>query len=683
MGMGDDERQRIARRAQELLAIRPYGVVGQLQQEFGRGYDFVRAALDAAGINTGRADPGRNAEIVRLHTEESLTLKQIAERLGVSSQTIRKVLRAAGIEIRVFREGQRNPKALSDEELERRRAIITQGIETGTPNEEIANNIGLSIQGLQNMKKRFGLPMTHEVTVFTTGKQREVGHRARQMWIDGHSAYAISQEIGVMPATIERWAAKYGWQREAHIDSRGKQRVVKPTREELVMAYEKSRQKHRRTGLVLGSAQRVAKYFGVSSTTAIQWMRDEGIPFDQQPISERIDEIIDLYRSGLTIEKIAEKTGFGAGSISNCLKGAGVEVLLSQQRRTEEDNKRVAAAISVSKVGSEVYELFSSREAVLEYLNRTGLRSIKGIEADLGVSHFYITQRIRDLDLWDEMDHYTSWGETEVRLLLGDLGIASITTRSVIAPYEIDIWSEPHRIGIEYNGNYYHSEIFKKDRFYHQKKSLAAIDAGARLYHIFEYEWVLPHRRRIIEGQIKHLFGISDRKIGARKCDIIELSTHDKRGFLEANHLQGNDASTVKLGLRHQGELVAVMTFRHPHLSSQNGQKYQWELSRYATQVGTSVPGGATRLFHAFVRRYSPKSVLSYSDLSRSSGTMYETLGFEFSHISVPNYVWVDRTGKTLTRYQTQIKNEVPTMQEQGFYRIYDCGNKVWVWRAP
>ena len=30
------------------------------------------------------------------------------------------------------------------------------------------------------------------------------------------------------------------------------------------------------------------------------------------------------------------------------------------------------------------------------------------------------------------------------------------------------------------------------------------------------------------------------------------------------------------------------------------------------------------------------------------------------------------------TRYQCQMKDEVKKMRELGYWRIYDCGNKVW-----
>ena len=67
---------------------------------------------------------------------------------------------------------------------------------------------------------------------------------------------------------------------------------------------------------------------------------------------------------------------------------------------------------------------------------------------------------------------------------------------------------------------------------------------------------------------------------------------------------------------------------------------------------------------------------------------MYEILGFENTHNSKPSYVWMGKSD-IKSRYQTRAKNlnnkgligtEADIMHNLGYYRIYDCGNKVWVW---
>ena len=74
--------------------------------------------------------------------------------------------------------------------------------------------------------------------------------------------------------------------------------------------------------------------------------------------------------------------------------------------------------------------------------------------------------------------------------------------RSVISPCEIDIYISELRIGIEHNGDYYHSSKFV-DAFYHINKWKKAADCGVFLYHIFEHEWL--HNTDAIRNELSIL----------------------------------------------------------------------------------------------------------------------------------------------------------------------------------
>lgn len=247
---------------------------------------------------------------------------------------------------------------------------------------------------------------------------------------------------------------------------------------------------------------------------------------------------------------------------------------------------------------------------------------------------------------------------------------------------EIDIFIPELNIGIEVNGNYWHSEL-KRDRLYHKKKSEEAAKNGIFIYHIFEYEWTAKCEQ--IKAQLKNLLGKNDTKIYARKCDVRLINNVAKQRFLDENHLQGNDSSSVKLGLFYEDELVSVMTFCKPRFN----KKYEWELSRFCSDWGCNVVGGASKLFNYFIKHYEPKSVISYSNNAHTRGELYEKLGFKLISESNPDYVWF-KNGKIVPRYQAQKhrllkqglqgNSESEIMHELGYYRIYDCGNKVWVY---
>ena len=165
---------------------------------------------------------------------------------------------------------------------------------------------------------------------------------------------------------------------------------------------------------------------------------------------------------------------------------------------------------------------------------------------------------------------------------------------------------------------------------------------------------------------------------------IKEVSSKDSREFLNNNHLQGYCNSKVRLGLYYNDELVSLMTFGKPRFN----KKCEWELLRFCNKLNTSVVGGASKLFKHFVDTYKPSNMLSYSNIAKTTGKMYEKLGFENNGVTQPDYVWV-KSFTVLSRYQCQVKvlkeqgfdvkvSEDDTMRQRGFYKLYGCGNFIW-----
>lgn len=60
--------------------------------------------------------------------------------------------------------------------------------------------------------------------------------------------------------------------------------------------------------------------------------------------------------------------------------------------------------------------------------------------------------------------------------------------RTILRPKELDIYLPDLKIGIEYNGLYWHAIENSRDKYSHRNKSLACRKLGIRLIHIFEFE---------------------------------------------------------------------------------------------------------------------------------------------------------------------------------------------------
>lgn len=269
-------------------------------------------------------------------------------------------------------------------------------------------------------------------------------------------------------------------------------------------------------------------------------------------------------------------------------------------------------------------------------------------------------------------------------------GEIEISNRTLIYPYELDIYIPNLKLAFEFNGNYWHSEEILNDKKfisgikYHQHKSLKCKELGVRLIHIFEYEWDNESSKNKIKNLIDFLIKGPNKRIYARNCIIKEVESKEAKSFIEINHLQGNSASNIKLGLYYNSELVSIMTFIKPRFN----KNYEWELSRFCSKREYQVIGGASKLLKYFESNYNPKSIISYCDIAKGSGKVYEKLGFIRNGLSSPNYKWI-KNDIVLNRYQTQ-KNKLISeglkddsendiMRSQGFFKIYDAGNEVWI----
>lgn len=275
--------------------------------------------------------------------------------------------------------------------------------------------------------------------------------------------------------------------------------------------------------------------------------------------------------------------------------------------------------------------------------------------------------------------------EKEISEFLDSIGIAHIKrNRTIIKPYEIDIYIPEYRIAIEHNGIYWHSELFI-DNKYHQNKRLACEKVGIHLISIWEDEW--KYNKELIKSLISNFVGKS-MKIGARKTEIRSVNTIDAKSFLNENHLQGYATFTYAYGLYYENRLIELMSF----IKNKNG----YELSRLCTKIGYSVQGGAKKLFTFFTNNHAYVEIVSFCDLTKFNGNVYRNLGYHTESYVKPTYYYMKRDGITIKRFHRRLfqkhllvakgadasKSEKQIMNEMGYFRIYNAGNKKFIYSS-
>jgi hypothetical protein len=262
--------------------------------------------------------------------------------------------------------------------------------------------------------------------------------------------------------------------------------------------------------------------------------------------------------------------------------------------------------------------------------------------------------------------------------------------RTILNGNELDVYVPSKKVAFEFDGLYWHSEIKKPNKKYHLQKTMECEKQGIQLIHIFEDEWI--YKKDICKSRIKNILGSSTR-LYARKCEIVELTNKEANKFFTENHIQGNVAAKIIYGLKYNNEIVSAMSFGN--LRKNLGQKStdgSYELLRFSNKQNMTVIGGASKLFNHFVKQVNPCDIISYADRRWSMGNLYEQLNFNFSHESEPNYFYIignERKNRFGFRKDILISKygcdpsdtEHNFCFNKGWYRIYDCGTKVYKWK--
>ena len=216
---------------------------------------------------------------------------------------------------------------------------------------------------------------------------------------------------------------------------------------------------------------------------------------------------------------------------------------------------------------------------------------------------------------------------------------------------------------------------------YHLMKSNTAKAAGYKCIHVFDWDdW-----NKVINMMSEKT------TIFARKCNIQEVDSKTCNMFEKMYHLQSScNKQIIRYGLYYKGELIMIMTFGEPRYNIH----YQYELLRLCTSNKYRVIGGASKLFHFFLKQHHPKSIISYCDISKFTGYVYTKIGMDHKYDTSPNEIWSKgRTKITnrllLARGYDQLfgtnfgkgSDNKMLMINSGWLPVYDCGQSVYVWK--
>jgi len=333
-----------------------------------------------------------------------------------------------------------------------------------------------------------------------------------------------------------------------------------------------------------------------------------------------------------------------------------------------------------------------------EYSKTMGLRSaiagsISRIEQGLSLSKYWHSQdeetkEIRVKKLKEALREWykknpdrtkSSKGELEVLdFVANTLGISACKNND--EKLEIDVFIESSKIGLEYNGLYWHSEL-QKENNYHIDKTNFFKDKGIRIIHVFADKW--NNRKSQVKSYIKSALGLNQNKIYARKCEISEIDKYEANQLFEKYHIQGPpNRQEFSIGLRFNNELIACASFGKHHRGED-----KWVLNRLVTKEDYSVIGGLSRI-SKYASGIIKEDIYTWADLSISEGSGYLKAGWIEDGTLPPDYFYTD--GEKVISKQSRTKSKMNTPEDMtehehalldGWYRVWDCGKIRFVYK--
>jgi hypothetical protein len=316
-------------------------------------------------------------------------------------------------------------------------------------------------------------------------------------------------------------------------------------------------------------------------------------------------------------------------------------------------------------------------------------RTLVDIANELGVYYSTVAEYCKKFNFKIRQVTNYSIQEREISDFIKSLGIDCESNNwDILGTRELDIVIPSKRLAIEVNGLYWHSyhklSNRSEDPYQHITKTKLANNQGYEVLHVTDYEW--QHKQDVIKNILKSKLGVNG-TVYARKCRIELVQPSVERTFLEKYHLQGYVPSLLAVALTMCDQIQMILTLGKSRFNKQAS----YEVLRVCSVEGKTVVGGLSKLLSYVKNQFPNSSIISYCDLSKSSGNSYQTVGFSHTKDTDPGYFWTDGT-HVISRYKAQKKNlkrwlhgydetlsESQNMFNAGYRRYWDCGNRVFM----
>ena len=288
----------------------------------------------------------------------------------------------------------------------------------------------------------------------------------------------------------------------------------------------------------------------------------------------------------------------------------------------------------------------------------------------------------------------TSYPEKEIYSYIVDkIGIENVKfhDRKILNGDEIDIYIPSKKVGIEFNGIYWHSEYNRRvNKNSHINKTEKCEREGIHLIQIFSDEY--SEKRNVIFKKINELLGITEKKciLLSPQCEIKEIKQKEAKDFFNEYCINGYTKSSFYIAAYYKEKIIAAMSF----IKARNGE---YILNRFAVDDEYKCVNIYNNLFNYFVQKNKPAKVKAFLDRRyyKVNENIFNSIGFKFDGYIDPDYTYMYAKKSSLGRFNKNfLKNK--NMVEKynlssvrvtnkianglGYFRVWDCGQIKFIW---
>ncbi len=331
-----------------------------------------------------------------------------------------------------------------------------------------------------------------------------------------------------------------------------------------------------------------------------------------------------------------------------CLNKYGVDSVLKSKNIMDKKWSTINKKI-IKRFNDSGYTVLSSTKNVLKIRHSDG--HVFSISRRQGINRLNTNIEISTklLPLSSSFSNY----ELELRAFIESLNIDFVcNSRKIIPPKEIDIYIPEYCLGVEFNGLFWHSDLFMPND-YHMNKTISANDKKIELLHVFEDEWI--SKNNIVKSIIKKRLNILT-QFDITNHIVKNVSNDDKRLFLLENNIFGDTYSDIDVGLFMNDKLLTILSIKK--------ENDCFNIVRFGDKNNHNIKNGTTELLNYVIKKYAPKKITYYDDLRFSEKEFLITNNFKKLKIIQPQHYVVS--------------NVIINKKTQKPLKIFDCGGVIY-----